>query len=345
MRFFTYILPIILCISLCAGLIAREPASTGRGMSAAATPRPAPAWKDSDFQEMNMHLSYLSYLFEEADVEQIAALNSDQFTTLFCRATGIDLPEGTTVRYDPKTGRVTVRFLRWSNPFRTYRRSPFTNVRVRVWIAQFDQQRLDQLDRQLPGGLNGEVLAKLWRAGEGKTVFKESLVTVSGVNAVNERVEDVSYPVASASKDKETGKEKVNWQYEPRLFGHILNATPQVNPDNRTINLILVPEAVVLNGNRENIPARLREFLPLFSAMNLSTQVVVDSGSTLAVATVTSPDGKHRNVILVSASLEDPIGRTVRNADHKKLYKEILTEVLADPDLKGTPANKSQEQQ
>lgn len=226
---------------------------------------------------------------------------------------------------------------------------------------------------QLSGVLTNPELSLVIHAldnkGNSDILSAPRVTTVSGVNAVIEVVREIIYPT-----EFDVTENDINFNggggggggigggnqvfipptvipggFETRQTGVILNVTPQVNPDNYTINLVLVPEIAELvdwiqygtqvpvgDGSFYNINMPQ----PIFASRNISTQMMVWDGHTVVMG------GLIREVV---TEFEDKVpllgdipllGRLFRSEGSYSEQRNLLifvTARLVDP--RGKPVN------
>lgn len=159
---------------------------------------------------------------------------------------------------------------------------------------------LESEEYRATGSLSNEEVMRLFRAGHAKLISLSKVVTLSGVNAQVESVEEIIYPTefdieagqwlpstktAGAAVTPPCGS--VPGAFETRETGFILNVTPTIAPGLEIINLALIPEKAELigwidydaPGQREVAPERKsRQSQPVFRSRNLTTSLVVFDG-------------------------------------------------------------------
>ncbi|MFO1528832.1 MAG: hypothetical protein U1F77_03600 [Kiritimatiellia bacterium] len=99
-------------------------------------------------------------------------------------------------------------------------------------------------------------LMNLYAGPDKKILYSQSVVSMSGINAVTESVDEIIYPTgfdASIGEDPvRTLKPRVPVEmvvpggFDTRQIGAILNVTPTINNDSETATLALLPEIAEL---------------------------------------------------------------------------------------------------
>lgn len=178
-----------------------------------------------------------------------------------------------------------------------------------TWVA-YPPARVEAALSASPTAVLGQAeLRKLFAEGEKRILHAQTVVTLSGINAVASSVEEINYPTEfDISEDQDMGALSemgpynskiivaplhIPGAFETREVGAIFNATPTVNADNETINLQLLPEITELErwieyGRDVSMP--LPAFLPahmpqpVFRSHKVTTSLSLKSGATLALS-------------------------------------------------------------
>jgi Flp pilus assembly secretin CpaC len=146
------------------------------------------------------------------------------------------------------------------------------------------------------------------------------VVTVSGNTAQVKSVEEYRYPtefiVSPPSTTNVTGRAArenvilVPGGFETRELGGLLNVTPTIGPDGRTINLTLVPELSTLRGPHKievSYPGgKTVVEQPRFRSQQITTTVQMWSGTTILMGvadTVEGEDPGSITLILLTATV------------------------------------------
>lgn len=253
-----------------------------------------------------------------------AGLNS------LCEKIGVNLPEGSWVRLTEPLNEVHM--LNTEANHRVMADFVFaflpTQVRISAAFVAFPRGDVESAMRKAgsPIVASREILAA-WRDGKGRLDGISEITTRSGVNAQTKSVREVIYPteIAEASAVSTTNRTPsgsatlVPASFETREVGVILNVTPTVGPDGRTIDLTLVPElclepewktydAVVVSPAKGVAAGKFEQ--PFFHSRNVTTSVVVTDGEPLVIGGMESPTGEDINVLIVTARIIDAHGRT-----------------------------------
>lgn len=207
-----------------------------------------------------------------------------------------------------------------------------SQVEIDVSFVAFEMPMIEEVarksDRAAP---SGDELKALWREGKGRLLATGKTVTRSGVNAQVKGVEEVRYPTEFLPPDgtnavtNPTGL--VPTSFETRETGLIVNVTPTVGEDGRTIDLTLVPElceagepdqigvTIVDPGNKTR---ELQVRQPRFHSRNVTTSVVLHDGQTVVCGGLPNRDGAESSYLFISAQVLDADGAPIRAAAPRK---------------------------
>jgi type II secretory pathway component GspD/PulD (secretin) len=206
-------------------------------------------------------------------------------------------------------------------------------VEIDLSLIVFELKFVEQQARQSGSiSLTGERVLALYRDGHGRLITTGKVVTRSGVNAQTQGVDEVIYPTSfvrtTAKTDDAAEKvEIVPDAFETRETGLILNITPTVGPDKRTIDITLVPELAELQGwddvdvtvvgpGKEEVRRRVRQ--PRFFSRNVTTSIVLTDGETVVMGAMPNRELTEITYMLVTARLIDARGRPIRPAPEGK---------------------------
>ncbi len=162
----------------------------------------------------------------------------------------------------------------------------------------------------LDGKEKAELIAALKVQPSFEIVGSASLITVSGLQAQMQMVEEVRYPseYAAEAAERETGDGKITKigsplvvpkKIEAREVGIRLNVTPTISADGKSVGLVLLPEA--------SFPAGWVNFgsktfsQPVITSWRLTTSVHLRDGSTLVLTGV--PTKNFEQSLLLSSQL------------------------------------------
>jgi general secretion pathway protein D len=210
------------------------------------------------------------------------------------------------------------------------------------------------------------VLHALDQRGSSDLLSAPRVTTLSGINAVIEVVREIIYPTEFDVSENDieiqggggaTGANVpfipptvIPGAFETREVGVILNVTPNVGPDNYTINLQLLPEIAELvdwiqygttigleNGTSfvVNMPQ------PVFASRNVTTSMTVWDGHTVVMGGLIREDLVTINDKIPFLGDIPLLGRLFRNEGNKSDKRNLLifvTARLVDP--AGNPVNK-----
>lgn len=258
---------------------------------------------------------------------QLPELTADQFKKQF-QERGIEFPEGTGVAVDETCHTVVV----------THRNS--AQERIRAIFESWNptppqvtiQVQMIHVARGIAAELFGEPLGTghvlnvkaetlkqlraLVKDKKAAVICQPQVATVSGNTAQVKSVQEVRFSVGyddESDPKKTAGAISVTPSgryFETREVGTLLNVTPTVGPDGRTINLTLVPEYTTVSRPYRKIEVPLPKSgkavtveSPEFTSLQITTTVQIQSGNTLLLAVLepTPSDSKevHDSVILV----------------------------------------------
>ena len=249
---------------------------------------------------------------------------------LFCEEFGVTFPTGSWVRYVSPS--CEFHMLNTEANHNILADAAFshvpTQVRISAAFVAFPRGDVESAMRKAGSPIvsSREILAA-WRDGKGRLDGISEITTRSGVNAQTKSVREIIYPteIAEAAAPAATNKASaatttlVPASFETREVGVILNVTPTVGADGRTIDLTLVPElclepewkpydAVVVSPTKGVVAGKFEQ--PFFHSRNVTTSVVVTDGEPLVIGGMESPTGEDINVLIVTARIVDAQGRT-----------------------------------
>lgn len=252
---------------------------------------------------------------------------SDLDLVRFFQDFGVTFPEGSFARWDAIQSQLHVR-----NTAANIERieaivSPiidtWPSVEIDCSLVALPQKDLDAAARKSGrAAATAEDVRALWRGGAGRLVSTSKVLTRSGVEAQVKGVEEITYPQEYArlavTDPIPTVQAAPPGALETREIGTILNVTPTVGPDGRTIDLSTVPELAELAGwddvgiggttaDGKKVGSHMRQ--PRFHSRNLSTSVVLWDGGTVVLGGFRSEDGKETIYAFISARLVNPAGR------------------------------------
>jgi general secretion pathway protein D len=229
------------------------------------------------------------------------------------------------------------------------------------------------------------VLTALDQSGHSDLLSAPRVTTLSGVSAVIEVVREIIYPTEFDVSENDinfvpgggvAGQNQnipfipptvIPGGFETRQVGVILNVTPTINPDNYTINLVLVPEIAELTewlqygtqiGLDDGSSFNVNMPQPVFSSRRVTTTMVVWDGQTVVMGGLIREDlvnyedkipllgdipllgylfrskgtrSEKRNLmIFVTARLVDPGGNST-NRDRQRELISTLSAPAANP--------------
>ncbi|MCC5847179.1 MAG: hypothetical protein JJU29_03715 [Verrucomicrobia bacterium] len=239
---------------------------------------------------------------------------------------GVEFPEGSWLRYQRAGHVLHMHNTEDNHAFMKFglisHRLLAYQVALTLRMVRFDDAVIEALERNHPAGIPDRLLVDLWREGEGEVLSSQSLKTINGVNAIIHCVEEFIYPthMRTTSEKKASGAaENENPEKHPPVYGGhetmqigaIFNITPTVSADMQTVNLMLLPETTQLKGDNPLHPPELQPMTPIFHSINLTTALVVQSGSTLVAGQSSDLVPGSWIVIFVGAQLVDTKGEPI----------------------------------
>ena len=249
----------------------------------------------------------------------------------FYRKCGVSFPPGAYVAYDPRAS-----LLHHFNTEENQKRfgQIVRQVEGITCQVQFDAAFVDfpraQIEQLARG--NGRAapdtaaLLELWKSGQGTLLHVLKLTTRSGVNAQVQSVSEVIYPTefrtpdTTNSADSTTSPLPVPDVFDTREVGAILNVTPIVGPDNRTIDVVMAPEITappewhmltVTGTDADGRKLLLEVPQPVFHSRNITTSIVLQDGETAVLGGMNSPQGDVVTYLFLTATLTDPKGKRI----------------------------------
>lgn len=244
----------------------------------------------------------------------------------FLQKCGVTFPEGAYVMYDPRLSR-----LHHYNTEENQRllgrllATEIYQVQIDATFVNFSRGQIEKLARSSDSAAPATAdLLKLWKSGKGVLLHTLKLTTRSGVNAEAKSVSEVIYPTdfqmpsPSNSPDAATSPLPIPDMFDTREVGAILQATPTVGPDGRTIDIVMVPEitappewrTVTITGTDAGGRKLLLEVpQPVFHTRNIMTSIVLQDGETAVLGGMNSPKGEAVTYLFITATLIDSKGR------------------------------------
>jgi len=193
-------------------------------------------------------------------------------------------------------------------------------IEVEMQIHAFRAKDIERL--RLAGDVSVEALMALRQKGKAKPVAMATVLTKSGQEACMKAVREVVYPTELLTNGGQTGSNVTSRSvanalipdnFEMRETGMTLQVVPEVTCGGKSINLMLNPQWVTLEG-WESYPADLATGWthktlsfkqPVFGVTSFQTQVSVDDGGTVLLGSCSTPDGEWVQVGFLTARLWD----------------------------------------
>ena len=198
-------------------------------------------------------------------------------------------------------------------------------VEIDTSFVAFPLQDIETVARRSPRATPvAEDIRELWRTGKGRLLGSTMTLTRSGVNAILKGVEEIIYPTEYEYAGGATNAVVSGWfipgSFETREVGTVMNVTPVVGPDGRTIDLTLVPELcengiwrdVVAKGSEPSgAVSRVEMSQPVFHSRNVTTSVMLTDGETVIMGGLPDRTGREITYIFLTARLLDTSGKPV----------------------------------
>lgn len=256
----------------------------------------------------------------------------------FLQGTALRQGEDFIAHYEPVLSRVMLTtseeyFPRLRDVIRALGLSPRQVGVTSTWVAYPAATIEKALAAAARPALSQEELMNLYTGPDKKILYSLSSVTLTGVNAVTESVDEIIYPTefdASIGENpSQTGKPRtpvemvVAGGFETRQIGAILNVTPTIHVDNESADLVLLPEIAELvdwkyYGYHAQPPPDAPVVpgshmpQPVFRSNNVSTTVQLRDGSTLVLSGGRNPKSGEYLYCYITARLLDTAGKPLR---------------------------------
>lgn len=206
-------------------------------------------------------------------------------------------------------------------------------------FVAFERTDVEKVARQNASAApSSEALIALWKAGKGRLVTAQTIVTRSGVNAQLQSTEEIIYPTEFAAgtergtnaTERMTNPILVPGSFETREVGVIANFTPTIGPDGRTIDMSMWSEISQLaetnrftaNYGPANAQQRSSIEQPVFNTGHLATALVMRDGSTLVLGDIAPHGLKERYYLFLTARIVDATGGKPGETDTSILVDE-----------------------
>lgn len=247
----------------------------------------------------------------------------------FYRKCGVTFPPGAYVTYNARASllyhyNTMENQKRFGRIIEQIEGVPF-QIQIDATFVDFSREEIETLaragSRAAPDTAD---LLKLWKSGKGTLLHTLKLTTRSGVNAQVQSVSEVIYPtefrapIVSNSADNLVTPLPVPDVFDTREVGAILNVTPTVGPDKRTIEIVMAPEITappewqtlsVTGTDAQGKETHLSIPEPVFHSRNITTCIVLRDGENTVLGGMENPNGNGVTYIFLSATLIDSSGR------------------------------------
>ena len=256
----------------------------------------------------------------------------------FLQGTALRQGENLYAHYEPYLCRVMLTtseeyFPRLRGVVRTMGLAPQQVSITSTWVAYPAATIEKALSAATRPALSQVELMNLYAGPDKKILYSQSVVSMSGINAVTESVDEIIYPTefdASIGEDPvRTLKPRVPVEmvvpggFDTRQIGAILNVTPTINNDSETATLALLPEIAELvdwqyYGYHAQPPPDAPVVpgshmpQPVFRSNNITTTVQLRDGSTLVLSGGRNPKSGDYLYCYITARLLDTAGKPLR---------------------------------
>ena len=203
-------------------------------------------------------------------------------------------------------------------------------IAVDAAVVAFPRTEAETLARKNTAAVpTSSDLIALWKGGKGRLVANQTLITRSGVNAQMQSVHEIVYPTEFSSAVACTNQTPplsacaiTPGSFETREAGFILNYTPTLGPDGRTIDLTLAPELSILSGTNyfsaifstTGLVTQSRAEQPVFQTGKVTTTIVLRDGATAVMGDLDVPVATESWYLFLTARVLDstcaPMGDT-----------------------------------
>lgn len=183
-------------------------------------------------------------------------------------------------------------------------------------------------------------IAELWKAGKGRLLGTSKIITRSGVNAQSQGVDEQIYPKDFVAGTLTNGPDAKNADakvpptptaFETREVGMIFNITPTVQPDGKTVELVLAPEisdgdawddltSTLSRGDNKEENLTVRQ--PRVHSAKLTTTIAVKDGATFIQGGMASRDGQSLVYLFLTARIIGPDGQPIHPDAKPKLQED-----------------------
>jgi hypothetical protein len=189
---------------------------------------------------------------------------------------------------------------------------------IEMQVVAFRQRDIDRL--LAGGGVSMESLVELRKKGRVKLVSTARASTKSGQEVIVKAVREVLFPTELGTDCRACSNQTcgasvpgalVPRGFEMRDVGMTLQLVPEISAEGRTINIMLNPQWVTLDGweTYAAVGGRTHKTLPfrqpVFGVTSFQTQVTVEDSGTVLLGSVSTPDGEWVHVGFLTARLAD----------------------------------------
>ena len=245
----------------------------------------------------------------------------------FYRKCGVSFPPGASISYNPHAG--LLYHINTEENQRLFGRIieriagvPF-HVQLDALFVDLPRKDIERLSRVHPAPSSQDIL-QLWKSGKGTLLHAFKLTTQSGVNAQIQAVSEHIYatefrtPSSTGAADAAAATLPVPGLFDTRGAGATLNVTPTVEPDRRTLTLVLAPELTsapewhplsVAGTDASGQEIHLSVPQPAFHSRHLATSIVMADQSTQVLGGMDNPSGDALTYLFITATVLDASGQ------------------------------------
>ena len=247
----------------------------------------------------------------------------------FYQKCGVSFPPGASISYNPHASllyhfNTEENQKRFGHIIERLGGVPF-HVQLDALFVDFPHKDIERLTRAHPTPApSSQDILQLWKSGKGTLLHALKLTTQSGVNAQIQAVSEHIYATEfrTPSSTNATGEDSaplpVPGLFDTRESGVIFNVTPTVEPDKRTLTLVLAPELTskpewrsmsVTGNDAHGKQIHLSVPQPTFHSRNLTTSIVMADRSTQVLGGMENPTGDGITYLFITATLLDASGK------------------------------------
>lgn len=177
-------------------------------------------------------------------------------------------------------------------------------------------------------------IQNLWQTGRGRLIASQKTVTRSGVNTQMTAADEIIFPAGGGTNPVPASvSESDQAELETREAGFIMNITPTLHPDGRTVDITMAPAYTTLAGTNSfdtivetagKSPATVhhRKERPVFRTGRVLTICALEDGATLVLGDLAVPSSPESIYLFMSVSMNEEHLRPSRKADQSILLDD-----------------------